>query len=233
MQIHILQHVDFEDEAYIKAWVNHNGYKLSRTLLFKGEKLPDIENIDLLVIMGGPMNIYEENKYPFLVPEKIFIEKAIAKNKKILGICLGAQLLAGVLGGKVTANKEKEIGWFNVEILEDAKNMKLFKNFPHEFSAFHWHGDTFDIPPGAVHIAGSEACRNQAFVYNERVAGLQFHLESTMENVKRLIKNCGDEIIEKKYIQNSEKMLSSKQNFNKINELMKTLLDNMAALPIE
>ncbi len=227
MNIHILQNIDFEDEAYIGKWTEKKGHTLSKTKLFLGEGLPDVNNQDFIIILGGPMNVYEENLYPFLTLEKKFIEKAVKMDKKVLGICLGAQLISDVLGGKVTRNKEKEIGWFDIEMISQKSIENPFFGFPVKFKAFLWHGDMFSIPPGAVHVAKSEACENQAFVFNGNTAGLQFHLESIPASVNRLIKNCGNELTAGKYIQKPEFIINQNSNYKIINELMERLLNNM------
>lgn len=227
MRLHYLQHVLFEDSANIEVWARDRGYRISRTLLFNDEKLPQIRSFDWLVIMGGPMNIYEEDKYPWLVREKKFIEKAIASKKIVLGVCLGAQIVADILGGTVYKNNYKEIGWFPVSLTEEAKKSSIFNTLPDTFIPFHWHGDTFNLPPGSIRIAQSEGCANQAFEYDGRVIGLQFHLESSAESINRLIENCGDELVAGKYIQRPDEMLSQRKNLQEINRIMTVLLDNI------
>jgi GMP synthase-like glutamine amidotransferase len=227
MRLHYLQHVPFEDAANIEVWAKNKGYSISGTQLFDNEEPPEMNEFDWLIILGGPMNVYEEEKYPWLAEEKKFIREAIANGKIVLGICLGAQLIADVLGAKVYKNKYKEIGWFSVLLTPEAKNSALFKGLPSKFIAFHWHGDTFDIPPEAVKIAESEGCANQAFVCNERVIGLQFHLESSLESIKRLIENCSDEIVKERYVQTPEEMLSQHHNLPEIYNLLTLFLNNI------
>lgn len=227
MRIHYLQHVSFEDLANIKSWAKEKGHSISVTRLFLNEALPALEQFDWLIIMGGPMNIYEEAEYPWLITEKKFIRESIDAGKIILGICLGAQLIAEVLGGKVISNNYKEIGWFPVSKTVEAKDSVFFKSLPDEFIAFHWHGDTFEVPPGALRLAESSACKNQAFEYEGRVLGLQFHLESSKESIQRLIENCRDEIVDGNYIQNESKILEQKINLQNLEGYMNTLLDKI------
>ncbi len=229
MRIHYIQHVHFETPANIFRWAEEKNYPISGTKLFLNEKLPPLEQFDFLVVMGGPMGVYDEDKFPWLTEEKEFIEQCIKADKKILGICLGAQLIADVLGAKVYKNSHKEIGWFPVYLTEEGKKSISFKEFPEEFTAFHWHGDTFDIPKGAVHTAFSKGCKNQAFEYNRgKVVGLQFHLETSEESAKALIENSVEELMEKgKYIQSSKEMLSDKERFSQIEKLLFRLLDNI------
>ncbi|MBN1524987.1 MAG: type 1 glutamine amidotransferase [Spirochaetales bacterium] len=204
MRIHVLQHEKFETEAAIGYWAAKKKFPVTRTLLFKDEPLPDMGSFDLLCIMGGGMNIYEEDKFPFLKPEKEFLKAAIAANKKILGICLGAQLLADAFGARVKKNPQKEIGWFPVHLTKQAGQSIFFKKVPGTFHAFHWHGDTFDLPADAVHCASSPACTNQIFTFGNRICAIQFHLEMTWPNIKAIATQCADEIIPGEYIQTAE-----------------------------
>lgn len=227
MRIHYIQHVAFEDLGYIQEWAIENGHTLSKTLLHEGQSLPILDDFDFLVIMGGPMNIYEENVYPWLIEEKAFIKKAIDNDKIVLGICLGAQLIADVLGGLIFKNSYKEIGWFPVTLSQDGQNSPLFKGFPLDFIPFHWHGDTFDLPPACKNICYSDACENQGFTYGDRVIGLQFHLEATSKSINDIITNCSNEIVADKYIQSADQILSKMENIPKVNSLMINLLDNI------
>jgi GMP synthase-like glutamine amidotransferase len=157
-----------------------------------GAGLPDPSELDMLVIMGGPMNIYEYDVHPWLGPEKKFIRACIDRGKAVLGICLGGQLIADVLGGEVTTAPFEEIGWYPVELTEAGRQLEAFAHFPDQFTTLQWHGDTFSIPAGAIHAAWSEATPNQAFSYdNERVIGLQFHLEETWETLSDLVGVAG------------------------------------------
>ncbi len=226
MKIHSLEHEPFEGLANIEVWAKNRGHSISRTLLFNNEELPDTDDFDWLVIMGGSMNIYEEEKYRWLAPEKDFIAEAIASKKIVLGICLGSQLIADVLGGRVSKNKYKEIGWFPVSLTKEARNFPIFNTLPGTFTAFHWHGDKFRIPPGAARIAESEGCANQAFGYG-RVIGLQFHIEYSIESINSMFQNCKDDIVDGKYIQKLEEIVSQGSNVHKLNEILDMLLDNM------
>ena len=196
MKIHFLIHLPFENTGIIRSWAEDRGYFFSETRLYKGESVPVSCDFDLLIVMGGTMNIYEDDEYPWLIEEKRFIKSAIDSGKKVLGICLGGQLIASVLGAEVTKNKEPEIGWFEVEKCFEGGNDLLCSLLPEKFVAFHWHGDTFEIPVGAARIFKSSACANQAFIYDGNVLGLQFHPEVTDINVRNLVENCSDDIKE-------------------------------------
>lgn len=226
MRIHSLEHEPFEGLANIEVWAKRKGHSISRTLLFKNEELPGIDEFDWLFIMGGSMNIYEEEKYPWLASEKNFIAEAIANKKIVLGVCLGSQLIADVLGGKVRKNEYNEIGWYPVNLTKEARNSSIFSTLPSKFTVFHWHGDTFNIPPGAVRIAQSEGCANQAFEYGS-VIGLQFHIEYSAESINLMFKNCGAEIVEGKYIQKPDEIVSRISTVFEIQKLLNLLLDNM------
>jgi GMP synthase-like glutamine amidotransferase len=226
MRIHSLEHEPFEGLANIEVWAKKKGHSITRTLLFNNEELPDISDFDWLFIMGGSMNIYEEEKYPWLKEEKKFIAQAIADHKILLGICLGSQLIADVLGGKVNKNKFKEIGWFPVSLTREARDSSIFSSLPGTFTAFHWHGDTFKIPYGSARIAQSEGCVNQAFECG-RAIGLQFHLEYSKKSIDLMFRNCSDELMDGKYIQKQDEIISQISNVHKIKEILNTLLDNM------
>jgi GMP synthase-like glutamine amidotransferase len=227
MRIHYFQHVPFEGLGSIERWIHARRYHLTATKLYQSDPMPEMEGVDLLVVMGGPMGVHDEDRLPWLATEKRFIEKAISKGKAVLGICLGAQLIADVLGARVYPNRFKEIGWFPIELTEAGQRSSLLGFLPARLVVFHWHGDTFDLPAGAVHVARSEACLHQAFVYNERTIGLQFHLESTAEGVEALIENCSGELANSSYIQVPSQLKAPPKAFSIINEAMDKLLSRI------
>jgi GMP synthase-like glutamine amidotransferase len=219
MNIHWLQHVPFEGLGCIEPWLEKIGHDVSCTRLWAGERLPDIGNVDGLVVMGGPMGVYDEAICPWLAEEKAFIKKSIAQNTPVLGICLGAQLIAEALGAPVKKNRQREIGFFPV-----AGDGKIF---PAEFTAFHWHGDTFGIPEGAVYLASSAACVNQAFIYKDNVLALQFHLETTEQSLLSLYEHCQDEVTGGPFIQTLGKMKPFFPTLGTANALMYGLLKQL------
>ena len=209
MKIHYLQHVPFENPGHILIWAEQHSHTITGTHLYLGEVPPSLDDFDWLIIMGGPMNIYEENLYPWLILEKRFLQTSIDAGKVVIGICLGAQLIADVIGGKVTRSPFKEIGWFHIELTDAALSNPMFSFFPKKHTVFQWHGDTFStLPLEAESIASSEACMHQAFIYKKRVFGFQYHLENTYEGIQNLIRNCADEMVEGKYIQSADTILS-------------------------
>jgi GMP synthase (glutamine-hydrolysing) len=203
---------------------------LTATRLYSGDSLPGIEDLDWLVILGGPMNIYEEERYPWLVREKRFIGDVLHEGKVVIGICLGAQLIACVLGAKVTRNHCSEIGWYPVEKTAQASRSELSGFLPDRFDAFHWHGDTFEIPRGAVHLVRSETCENQAFAFENRVVAFQFHLESTRESVEQLVRNCPDDLTGGPFVQSAEEILAAPDRFGGINARVADFCDGLAKI---
>lgn len=179
MQVHWCQHAAHEGLGVIEPWLREQGHTLACTRLYAGEQLPAPAAYDWLILMGGPANVDETDRYPWLLAHKRNIRAALDAGKRLLGICLGAQLIADALGANVGRNRQPEIGWYDVRIRPQALEHPLFCHWPLHFSAFHWHGDTFAIPAGGEWIAHSEACAHQGFVWGERVVGLQFHPEVT------------------------------------------------------
>jgi GMP synthase-like glutamine amidotransferase len=214
--------------ANIEVWAREKGYPVRKTLLYEGEELPMLSSFDWLVVMGGPMGANDEKQYPWLAQEKKFIRQSIATGKIVLGICLGAQLIAGAMGGTVTKNPHKEIGWHKVIMAEESRASLIFKDLPPEFTAFQWHGDTFTIPPGARKLARSEACEDQAFEIG-RAMGLQFHLESSKESIELLIENCRDDLANGQYVQNADAIRAGMGDIPEIKSLLTLVLDRIVA----
>lgn len=231
MKIHYLQHVPFENLGNIQKWAENRNYSITKTLLSKDPKYPPLSDFDWLIIMGGSMNVNEEKRYSWLVEEKIFIRKAIDAGKIVLGICFGAQLIADILGGKVYKGINKEIGWFEVNLTDDGVKSPIFEGFPVKFTAFHWHGDTFKLPQHTFRTVQNQAYSNQAFVFRDRVIGLQFHLEMNTESIRLLIENCGNELIEEKYIQTSKSKLLNIEYIRVTYTLLQKLLNNIQKIP--
>jgi GMP synthase-like glutamine amidotransferase len=228
MRIHCLQHVNHEGPGSILRWARQRGHGFTRSYLPDGHRLPAADSFDMLVIMGGPMSIHDEAAHPWLVEEKRFIGAAIRDGKKILGVCLGSQLVAEALGAKVLRNDEKEIGWFKVFKVEDAKRSEMAQALPDEMEVLHWHGETFELPKGAVHLARSQACQNQAFVHGGRVLGVQFHLEMTGDAAQDMIRYAGHELVEGPWVQRPETILWEPRRFDRANAVMDRLLDQLS-----
>ena len=191
MKMAVLQHVPFEGPAAIADWAAARSIDVTVRHLYRGDPLPGLSEFDMLTVMGGPMSANDEAVLSWLAPEIALVRDAIASQKIVLGVCLGAQIIAKALGAKVYAGTQKEIGWFPVRA-ESAH--ALFDGLPGQFIAFHWHGETFDLPANAERLASTPVTANQAFAVGNKVLGLQFHMEATKESVNALIENAADEI---------------------------------------
>ena len=229
MNIHYLQHAPGEGPGQIANWAAANNHQFSGTHWYRGDSSPDPASIDFLVIMGGGMNIYEHRNHPWLVPEKKIIAEVIGQGKPVLGVCLGAQLIADAMGGKVYQNPEYEIGWFPIQTLDAVRQYPLFSHFPAEFTALHWHGDTFDLPPGATLLASTGACANQAFICEGNVVGLQFHAEVRPEDVRLFVEAETAPLPAGKYVQSFEEIIGGDKYIPAIHRLLNEVLDAMAA----
>ncbi len=220
--VHIFQHVPFEDIGCMALFLQSKGANITYTRFFEKFELPELSGVDLLIIMGGPMSVNEVNIYPWLSAEKEFIRKAINSGVAVLGVCLGAQLIASALGSRVYRNQEKEIGWFNIKA---APFQEDSFRFPDILKVFHWHGETFDLPSGATRLASSPACKNQAFKFGDKVIGLQFHLEVRPESINLFLENCAGDITPGKYVQNRQELLNTETRyFDAINSVAKSIL---------
>jgi len=211
----------------MEGYLKRKGHQLSTTHLYIGQDLPPIDTLDWLIVMGGSMGVHDELQHPWLVREKVFIKAAIESGKTVLGICLGAQLIADVLGAAVYRNTHVEIGWFPVELSEDGASSFIGDVLPKTLDAFHWHGDTFDVPSGATLLGSSQACRNQGFVVDNRVVAFQFHLEINLESAQGFIQNCRDELDGSRYVQTEIQMLSDDSRFTRINGVMDSVLHKL------
>jgi|JI6StandDraft_1071083.scaffolds.fasta_scaffold146787_2 GMP synthase (glutamine-hydrolysing) len=231
-RIHHIQHVPFEGIGNISDWILQNNLIHTETHLYKNEPLPDLNNIDILVIMGGPMSTNDDDEITWLQEEKEFIKKAIKQHKTVIGFCLGAQLIANVLGASVYKNSQKEIGFFsiqkNISQNDDVQSIvEKIANLLNNKTVFHWHGETFDLPIDAVRLVSSKACLNQAFLYKENVLGLQFHVEMNKTSIHNIIENCRAELTVSDFIQSEEMIKKEMKNYIDENKnLLFELLDS-------
>jgi GMP synthase-like glutamine amidotransferase len=225
MRLHYFQHVPFENPAFLLSWARRKGHSVTKTLLYAGDDPLLSPGYDLLVVMGGPMGIYEHDKYPWLIKEKDAIRRAIEANKFVLGICLGGQLIADALGGPVTRNAQKEIGWMPLTQTDEVSTLRPFDIFPRQYLALHWHGDTFAVPPGAVLQSSSAACENQGFLYKHRVIGFQYHIEATEASVGALVDNCANELMNAPFVHEAQRIRSDTARYHKdANALIERML---------
>ena len=231
MRVHCYQHVSYEPIDRIESWARENGLEFARTRWYAGEIPEEPGGADLLVIMGGPMSVHDEAQHPWLATEKRIIDRAIAGGTRILGICLGAQLLADRLGASVTRMPHNEIGWFPVYAARVPGPIAgLMRD---GMPVFHWHGETFDIPAGATCLASSDACPRQGFVYGDRILALQFHLEMTRDGAAEMIQSCAGELSARPTIQSADAILADPGRFEATHPIMAALLDRLAGIDHE
>ena len=228
MRVHSLQHVPFEGLGSIAPWLHARGAGVRASKLYEGEPPPEVDDFDWLIVMGGPMSVHDERAYPWLAAEKRCIAEAIAASKTVLGICLGAQMIANALGQRVYANREAEIGWLPVRPPEASAEGPFAAVFSRPLEVFHWHEQTFDLPPDTVHLAQSDACPNQAFSVDDRVLALQFHLETTPASAKALVEHCGDELVTAPFVQTAAEILGDATRYERINARMGAVLELLA-----
>ncbi|HEV2832739.1 MAG TPA: type 1 glutamine amidotransferase [Hanamia sp.] len=229
LNIHYFQHAPYEGLGCIEEWAIQQGHTLTATKFFESSHiLPDIQTIDALIVLGGPMSVYDELDYDWLATEKSFIKEAIDKEKRVLGICLGSQLIAACSGAGVSAAPNKEIGWFKIFPTEATKEISwLYDLLKEEPVAFHWHGDKFQIPAGSVNLTDSVANSNQLFMIKDKTLGIQFHLEVTHNSLLEMIKNGGVELnTTAPYIQSPKEILAGESFIKNNNRRMFKLLDN-------
>lgn len=227
MRVHYLQHVPFEGLGSLATWLASRDARLTRTALYEAPVFPATSDFDWLIVMGGPMSVNDEKELPWLVAEKRFIGDAVAQGKTVIGICLGAQLIASAAGAPVRPNREREIGWHPVMPAKGRAPDGLAALFAPETQVFHWHGETFELPAGARHLLRSAACEQQGFALGERVVGLQFHLETTQASAEALIASCPADLRPGRYVQTALEMLMDPDRFERINRLMARVLEQL------
>jgi len=196
IRIHALYHIDFEELSYIKQWADNRGHRITVTRFYENDPLPAQDSFDWLVVMGGPMSIHDESDFQWLADEKSFIQQSINDGKTVIGVCLGAQLIADSLGAKVAPSGIKEVGWLPIQLTEQGLAHPLLADLPrNEFTVFHWHGDGFECPKGATPIATSHTWANQGFIYQTPkhaeldtwVIGWQCHFEVTNQSMVDMV----------------------------------------------
>jgi len=233
LKVHVIINDSYTTLDLIKEWLRKKKYSFTFTNAYRSEKFPSKLDFDLLIILGGTVGSYEEEKYPWLKEEKKYIKKSIENNKLILGICLGAQMIAEILGGKVYPHRHSEIGWFNIKKTKfELEKNKILKNIDDNFLAFQFHNDTFDLPEEATLLAGNDANKNQAFMYKENVIGLQFHPEINFPFLEEVFQKYNN--IEKgPYVQNIQEILKRNGKFKKSKENFFIILNNIERIFLE
>ena len=222
MKVQVLQHVPFEGPGSMAGWLAARRIEVGVTRLFAGDPLPSAGDVDGLVAMGGPMSVNDEREFAWLRPEKQLVREVVDRGLPVLGVCLGAQLMAAALGARVYPGPAKEIGWFPIR---GVPNVAPAFEFAPKQLAFHWHGETFDLPPGAVRTASSAGCENQAFQVGRRAIALQFHLETTPASAAALVEHCRDELVPGPYVQTERELLAAPADrYARVNRLMEDVL---------
>ena len=231
MRAHVLQHAPFEGPGSIGDWLAARRAVVRVSRLFAGDPLPTTEAFDLLIALGGPMSVNDEANMAWLAPEKALVREAIAREIPIVGVCLGAQLIASALGACVYRSQTREIGWFSVQAVP--ASVPTF-TFPAACTAFHWHSETFDLPDRATRLASSLPCANQAFQVGPNAVGLQFHLETTPASLDAILRGCRHELTPDQIdpcVQTEERIRAAPAaHYKAINGLMGTLLDYLVTV---
>jgi GMP synthase-like glutamine amidotransferase len=217
MLIDVLQHVPFEGLATIEDWGQERGHQFRIHHLYEKPVLPAEVDVSMLILLGGPMSANGTEHW--LEAERDLIRKLISEQKPVFGICLGAQQIAKAIGTDIFQGVYKEVGWHPIQTFT-----KHFPFLPDKMTVFHWHGEQFSLPDGAIRLFGNEVCENQGFVYNDSALGLQFHFETTRESITKLITHDRDYIDKGKYVQSEQAMLSAQIPKNN-KEVLYQLLD--------
>ena len=229
MRVHLIEHMNLLGRGSIQEWLTITGQLVTSTRLHQGEHLPDPSEFDLVILLGGIMSVYEENKHPWLKTEKKWLKSVIDSGKHVLGICLGAQLIASALGADVQRHTYSEAGWWPVAFHPHARKHPFLRDVVIPEAFFQFHQDTFALPDKAVLLAGSMACTRQMFSISNRVLGLQFHPELTPESVQYIAEHLQPSLKEGPFIQSSDAMLSSRHNCQASKQFLFSMLRNIEA----
>lgn len=214
MKFYCLQHVAFEGPALIADWAQQQGHELQILRADLISDWPHIAPNEGIIVLGGPMSVHDTETLPWLVAEKAWLKAALAQGNRCLGLCLGAQLLAEILGGQVRPNELTEIGWFDIELTPLAQTLPGLATMPSLVPILHWHGETFSLPDGAELLASSLACMNQGFLWQRQVLAWQCHPEATRVWLQALVTACADELVTgKTFVQSKAELLANAAPF--------------------
>lgn len=236
LRVHFFQHIRDEGFGSLADWLDWRQAQVTATAFFalppdQLPELPRLDEVDLLVIMGGAMSVNDEDRYRWLLAEKAFIRQWIEAGKPVVGLCLGAQLIASSLGASVHRNAHKEIGWWPVQAVAHVQpNIRLF-DFPESITPLSWHGDAFELPEGAILLARSAATAHQAFQYGQTVLGFQFHPESTPRNLQLFLADDGyRDLTPGPYVQQAAQLLAAPPaQFHPANRLLEQAVEFVLA----
>lgn len=228
MNILCITHADFETPGVIEQWAAENNHNFKIERPYRDDKLSDINQFDMLIVMGGPQSSVELERFPYLIPEIALIKNAIAANKSVLGFCLGAQLISNALGAKPERSPEKEVGVYPVNLTHDGINDPLLLGMPSSFPVIHWHNDMPGLTDDAVLLASSIGCPRQIVRYKTNVYGFQCHLEITLDGIKDMIKAVPEDLSASKFTQSEQELLAN--DYTAINRMMIAILERFVAL---
>jgi GMP synthase-like glutamine amidotransferase len=223
MRVHVFQHVPFEGLGSLAEILAGRGDEVSWTRWYEPVPAPPPSGPHWLIVLGGPMSVHDEA----MRAEKAALRAALAAGRPILGLCLGAQLLAEVQGGTVSRNPHREIGWWPV-VAEPGAPAWFRALLPPDGQVFHWHGETFALPPGAVHLASSSGCRQQAGAWGERVLALQYHVETTPASAAALVAHCPGDLAPGPFVQAAPELLEADAHFAALRPLAGRLVEHFA-----
>jgi len=225
MRLHFFQHVEYHERAFLPEWAAAHGHELVRVMVPQVTELPDADEIDALIIAGGPMSIWEVERHPWLSSEKNLLSKLLEQDIPVLGICLGAQLMAEQLGINVKPLNNLNIGWYPIVLNEDINNTWLSGALPERFDSFFWHGDAFALPADAVPVGSTLPDASQGFVWKRSIA-LQFHLEVTPQWARHLVTRDSDQLVPSPNVQSAQTILAKPTElYRRNNVLMSSLLE--------
>lgn len=229
MKMLIITHASFEKPGSILTWAEKHNHTINEVKPYLGEMIPDVSSYDFIVVMGGPQSPLEIDKAPYLLDEITAIKEAIKLNKRLVGVCLGAQLIGEALGAKTERSPNREIGCYPLEMLEAANNDPVFGTMPKLLDVMHWHSDMPGIAEGATLIAKSAGCPRQIYRYGDRIYGFQCHFELTKTLVTSMIESCPDDLKPAQYVMTKEQLMNI--NYAEINARMDSVLDYLAQVP--